>query len=115
VPARDVAEFIAYTKSRPGQVMYGSTGNGSVSHLTAEYFGATAGVRMQHVPCQGDTPMTLDLVAGRVQVAFGTALPFLPPVQAGKLNALAVTDAQPSPVGPQLPMLALRESGEKVD
>ena len=50
--------------------------------------------------------MTLDLVAGRVQVAFGTAVAFLPQVQGGKLNALAVTDARPSPVAPQLPTVA---------
>ncbi|MFO1266348.1 MAG: tripartite tricarboxylate transporter substrate binding protein [Rubrivivax sp.] len=106
VPAKNVGEFVAYARSRPGQVMYGSTGNGSVSHLTAEYFRSLAGVDMQHVPYKGDTPMTLDLVAGRVHLAFGTAVAFLPHVQAGKLNALAVTDARPSPVAPQLPTVA---------
>ncbi len=103
VPAKNVADFIAYAKARPGQVMFGSTGNGSVSHLTAEYFKSLAGIDMQHIPYKGDTPMTLDLVAGRVHVAFGTAVAFLPHVQAGKLNALAVTDARPSPVAPKLP------------
>jgi tripartite-type tricarboxylate transporter receptor subunit TctC len=106
VPAKSVAEFIAWAKARPGQVMFGSTGNGSVSHLTAEYFKSLAGVDMQHIPYKGDTPMTLDLVAGRVHVAFGTAVAFLPHVQAGKLNALAVTDARPSPVAPRLPTVA---------
>lgn len=86
--------------------MFGSTGNGSVSHLTAEYFKSLAGVQMQHVPYKGDSPMTLDLVAGRVHVAFGTAVAFLPHVQSGKLNALAVTDAKPSPVAPKLPTVA---------
>jgi tripartite-type tricarboxylate transporter receptor subunit TctC len=106
VPAKSVAEFIAWAKARPGQVMFGSTGNGSVSHLTAEYFKSLAGLDMQHIPYKGDTPMTLDLVAGRVHVAFGTAVAFLPHVQAGKLNALAVTDAKPSPVAPRLPTVA---------
>jgi tripartite-type tricarboxylate transporter receptor subunit TctC len=106
VPAKNVGEFVAYAKARPGQVMYGSTGNGSVSHLTAEYFRSLAGVEMQHVPYKGDTPMTLDLVAGRVHLAFGTAVAFLPYVQSGKLNALAVTDAKPSPVAPHLPTVA---------
>jgi tripartite-type tricarboxylate transporter receptor subunit TctC len=101
-----VAEFIALAKAKPGDLMFGSTGNGSVSHLTAEYFKSVAGVDLQHVPYKGDTPMTLDLVAGRVQVAFGTAVAFLPHVQAGKLNALAVTDARPSPVAPRLPTVA---------
>ena len=106
VPAKTVAEFVALAKSKPGQWMYGSTGNGSVSHLTAEYFKSSAGVDMQHIPYKGDSPMTLDLVAGRVQLAFGTAVAFLPHVQSGKLNALAVTDAKPSPVAPQLPTVA---------
>jgi len=106
VPAKSVAEFVALAKAKPGSMMFGSTGNGSVSHLTAEYFKSLAGIDIQHVPYKGDTPMTLDLVAGRVQVAFGTAVAFLPQVQAGKLNALAVTDAKPSPVAPQLPTVA---------
>ncbi|TFZ07192.1 tripartite tricarboxylate transporter substrate binding protein [Ramlibacter henchirensis] len=106
VPAKNVAEFIALAKAKPGQFMYGSTGNGSVSHLTAEYFRSQAGIEMQHVPYKGDSPMTLDLVAGRVQLAFGTAVAFLPHVQGGKLNALAVTDAKPSPVAPRLPTVA---------
>jgi len=106
VTAKSVAEFVALAKAKPGAMMFGSTGNGSVSHLTAEYFKSLAGIDMQHVPYKGDAPMTLDLVAGRVQVAFGTAVAFLPQVQAGKLNALAVTDARPSPVAPQLPTVA---------
>ncbi|MEJ7932357.1 tripartite tricarboxylate transporter substrate binding protein [Ramlibacter sp. AN1015] len=106
VPAKNVTEFVALAKSKPGEMMFGSTGNGSVSHLTAEYFKSVAGVNMQHVPYKGDTPMTLDLVAGRVHVAFGTAVAFLPHVQGGKLNALAVTDAQPSPVAPNVPTVA---------
>jgi tripartite-type tricarboxylate transporter receptor subunit TctC len=106
VPAKNVAEFIALAKSKPGQVMFGSTGNGSVSHLTGEYFKSMAGVDLQHVPYKGDSPMTIDLVANRVQVAFGTAVAFLPYVQSGKLRALAVTDAKPSPVAPDLPTVA---------
>ncbi|HEX2546028.1 MAG TPA: tripartite tricarboxylate transporter substrate binding protein [Ramlibacter sp.] len=106
VPVKSVAEFVAYAKARPGQVMFGSTGNGSVSHLTAEYFKSQAGVDMQHVPYKGDSPLAVDLLAGRVHVAFGTAVAFLPHVQGGKLNALAVTDARPSPVAPKLPTVA---------
>lgn len=106
VPAKTVAEFVALAKSKPGHLLYGSTGNGSVSHLTAEYFKTSAGVDLQHIPYKGDSPMTLDLVAGRIQLAFGTAVAFLPHVQSGKLNALAVTDAKPSPVAPRLPTVA---------
>jgi tripartite-type tricarboxylate transporter receptor subunit TctC len=106
VPVQTVGEFIALARAHPNQFMFGSTGNGSVSHLTAEYFKSQAGVQMQHVPYKGDAPMTLDLVAGRVQVAFGTAVAFLPYVQSGKLHALAVTDAKPSPVVPNVPTVA---------
>ena len=64
---------------------------------------------MQHIPYKGDTPMIADLVGGRVSLAFGTAVAFLPHVQSGKLTALAVTNARPSPVAPNLPTVA--ESG----
>lgn len=103
VQAKSVAELISLAKAKPGQLMYGSTGNGSVSHLTAEYFKNMAGLDLQHVPYKGDTPLTVDLVAGRVHLAFGTAVAFLPHVQSGRLNALAVTDAKPSPVAANLP------------
>jgi tripartite-type tricarboxylate transporter receptor subunit TctC len=106
VPANSVRELIALAKAQPNKLSYGSTGNGSVSHLTAEYFKSMAGVEMQHVPYKGDSPMTVDLVAGRVGVAFGTAVAFLPYVQSGKLRALAVTNAKPSPVAPSLPTVA---------
>ncbi len=106
LPARTVGELIAQAKSRPGQIMFGSTGNGSISHLTAEYFKTAAGIDMQHVPYKGDSPLAVDLVAGRVQVAFGTAVAFNQHVQSGKLHALAVTDARPSPIAPNLPTVA---------
>jgi tripartite-type tricarboxylate transporter receptor subunit TctC len=106
VPAKSVGELIALAKASPGQMMYGSTGNGSVSHLTAEYFKSMAGVDMQHVPYKGDSPMTVDLVAGRISLAFGTAVAFLPYAQSGKLSMLAVTNAKPSPVAPTLPTVA---------
>jgi tripartite-type tricarboxylate transporter receptor subunit TctC len=106
LPVHTVAEFIKYAKARPHELMFGSTGNGSVSHLTAEYFKSQAGVDLQHVPYKGDSPMALDLIANRVQVAFSTAVAFLPYVKQGKLRALAVTDAKPSPVAPDLPTVA---------
>lgn len=106
LPVNSVRELVALAKSKPVALSYGSTGNGSVSHLTAEHFKSMAGVEMQHVPYKGDSPMTLDLVAGRIDVAFGTAVAFLPHVQSGKLRALAVTNAKPSPVMPDLPTVA---------
>ena len=106
VAAKSVPELIALAKAKPGTLNFASSGNGGVSHLTGEYFKSLAGVEMQHVPYKGDTPMIIDLVAGRVSLAFGTAVAFLPYVQKGALNALAVTNAKPSPVAPNLPTVA---------
>ena len=103
LPVSSVTELIALAKSKPGELSFGSTGNGSVSHLTAEYFKATAGIAIEHIPYKGDAPMTIDLVSGRISLAFGTAVAFLPYVQSGKLKALAVTSAQASPIAPTLP------------
>lgn len=106
VAAKSVPELIALAKAKPGTLNFASSGNGGVSHLTGEYFKSLAGVEMQHVPYKGDTPMIIDLVAGRVSLAFGTAVAFLPYVQKGALAALAVTNAKPSPVAPNLPTVA---------
>ena len=106
VAAKSVPELIALAKAKPGTLNFASSGNGGVSHLTGEYFKSLAGVEMQHVPYKGDTPMIIDLVVGRVSLAFGTAVAFLPYVQKGALNSLAVTNAKPSPVAPNLPTVA---------
>ncbi len=106
LPVSSVTELIALAKSKPDALSFGSTGNGSVSHLTAEYFKATAGIAIQHIPYKGDAPMTIDLVSGRISLAFGTAVAFLPYVQSGKLKALAVTSAQASPIAPTLPTVS---------
>lgn len=106
VAAKSVPELIALAKAKPGTLNFASSGNGGVSHLTGEYFKSLAGVEMQHVPYKGDTPMIIDLVAGRVSLAFGTAVAFLPYVQKGALAALAVTNAKSSPVAPNLPTVA---------
>jgi len=106
LPVSSVTELIALAKSKPGELSFGSTGNGSVSHLTAEYFKATAGIAIEHIPYKGDAPMTIDLVSGRISLAFGTAVAFLPYVQSGKLKALAVTSAQSSPIAPTLPTVS---------
>ncbi len=106
VAAKSVPELIALAKAKPNSLNFASSGNGGVSHLTGEYFKSLAGIQMQHVPYKGDTPMITDLVAGRVSLAFGTAVAFLPHVQKNALNALAVTNAKPSPVAPNLPTVA---------
>jgi tripartite-type tricarboxylate transporter receptor subunit TctC len=102
VPALNINQLIAYAKANPGKLTFGSTGNGSISHLTGEYFKLLSGADILHVPYKGDAPMTIDLVSGRVSMAFGTAVAFLPYVKSGQLSALAVTNAQPSSVVPDV-------------
>ncbi|HEY4372425.1 MAG TPA: tripartite tricarboxylate transporter substrate binding protein [Burkholderiales bacterium] len=111
VGVHSVRELIALAKAKPELLTFASSGNGGVSHLTGEYFKAQAGIQMQHIPYKGDTPMLTDLVGGRVSLAFGTAVAFLPYVQSGKLTALAVTNAKPSPVAPGLPTVAATVPG----
>ena len=109
LPVKNVAELIALAKSRPGGLNYGSSGNGQSTHLSAELFGAMAGVKMTHVPYKGSAPALTDVMAGQVDLMFDTMLSAMPHVKGGKLKALAVTSAQRSPVAPDLPTVA--ESG----
>ncbi len=105
-PVKSIEEFIAYAKSRPGKLNFGSPGNGSSAHLTGEMFKQVAGVDMQHVPYKGSAPALMDLIAGRIDVMFDNIPLPLTHIRAGKLRGLAVTAAQRSPSLPELPTLA---------
>ena len=96
VPAKTVAEFIAYLKANPGKLSYASSGNGTSSHLAAELFKAMTGTSMQHVPYRGTGAGLIELLSGQVQVYFTSPVGSLQYVQEGKLRALAVTTATPS-------------------
>jgi len=91
VPAKSVKELIALAKSRPGELLYASPGQGPIPHLTMELFASMAGIRMVHVPYKGAAPARLDLVAGRVSTS--TVIAFVPD---GKLRALGVTGSRRS-------------------
>lgn len=106
VPARTLPEFIAYAKSRPGQLNYGSGGNGAVNHLAFALLCLQAGLDMVHVPYRGDPPATLDLQAGRVQAIFQSPVAAAPSVQAGKTRALAVSASERLSGWPKLPTVA---------
>ncbi len=105
VPARTVKELIAYAKANPGALNYGSAGSGSSQHLAGELFAKMAGVKMIHVPYKSGPAAVTDLVAGQVQLTFGSSSA-LPMVRAGKLFALAVTTSQRVSSLPDLPTVS---------
>ena len=95
LPVKNVAELIALAKSKPGQLNFGSTGTGGLSHLVGELFNSAAGIQMTHIPYKGTGPALTDLLGGQIQVMFNDTS--LPHIQSGKLRALAVTGAPPTP------------------
>jgi tripartite-type tricarboxylate transporter receptor subunit TctC len=90
VPAKDLREFVALAKSKPGQLYYGSAGNGSAGHLAMEYLKLVSGMDLQHVPYKGTGPNLVDLVAGRTHATSAGTPPLMPHVKAGKLRVIAV-------------------------
>ena len=106
VPAKTVAEFIAYAKANPGKLNVGSAGNGSPQHMAGELFKMMTGVDMVHVPYRGSTAMLTDLLRGELHVAFDPMLSSIEHIRAGKLRALAVTTATPSAALPDIPSLS---------
>lgn len=109
LPVKSVAELIAYAKARPGQLNYGTAGNGSTTHLATELFKSMARIDIVHVPYKGVAPAVADLLAGQVQLMAGDLSTLTPQVKAGRLRALAVTGARRSALAPELPTIA--ESG----
>jgi tripartite-type tricarboxylate transporter receptor subunit TctC len=106
VPAKTVAEFIAYAKANPGKVNMGSGGNGSTPHVAGELFKLMAGVSMVHVPYRGTGAMFTDFLGGQVQVAFDNLPSSIGYIRAGQLRALAVTTATRLDVLPDVPTVA---------
>ena len=109
VPAQNVRELIAYAKSNPGKLNYGSPGSGAWNHLFFELFNANAGVTITHVPYKGIAPAVVDLLGGHVQLAISAFPTAMPHFKAGKLRVLAVTSAKRSGLLPEVPTIA--ESG----
>jgi tripartite-type tricarboxylate transporter receptor subunit TctC len=106
VPARTVAEFIAYAKANPGKINMGSAGVATTSHMAGELFKAMAAVNLVHVPYRGSAPALTDLVGGQVQVMFDALISTRPHIQSGKLRPLAVTTAARSQVLAEVPTIA---------
>src|SRR5882762_4383937 len=107
VPAQTVQELIALAKSRPGKLSFGSGGNGSSNHLAGELFKALANVDMQHVPYKDATQAMTGVIAGHIDLMFGSG--GLTEARAGKVRVLAVTSARRSASAPELP--TMQEAG----
>jgi tripartite-type tricarboxylate transporter receptor subunit TctC len=105
-PAKSVQEFIALARARPGQLNYGSSGNGTIVQLTTELFKSRAGVFVTHIPYRGTALAMPDLMSGKLDVMFDSLPTGLPHVREGRLRALAVTSARRSPLVPDLPTVA---------
>ncbi len=106
VPAKNLREFIAYAKSRPGKLSYGSAGNGSAGQLAFEYLKMTSEVFMLHVPYRGTGPMLTDLLAGRLEASAIGAAAIIPFIKSGKLRCIATGSAQRLAQLPDVPTVA---------
>ena len=106
VPAKNLVEFIALAKRKPGQLNYGSAGNGSAGHLAMEYLKMASGIFITHVPYRGTGPMLTDLIAGRLDAASIGAAAVIQFVRTGKLRCIATGTAQRIPQLPEVPTVA---------
>jgi tripartite-type tricarboxylate transporter receptor subunit TctC len=111
LPVKNLKEFVAYAKSKPGQLNYGSAGNGSAGHLAFEYLKMATETFMLHVPYRGTGPMLTDLIAGRLQAAAVGAPALLQFIKAGRLRCIATGTSTRLPQLPDVPTVA--EQGYK--
>jgi tripartite-type tricarboxylate transporter receptor subunit TctC len=106
IPVKSIKELVAHAKANPGKLNFGSSGTGGLQHFAGEMFNHLAGVKMVHVPYKGTAAVTVAMLAGEVQVGFGTLFGVRPHMTSGKLRALAVSTAKRSPAVPELPTVA---------
>jgi tripartite-type tricarboxylate transporter receptor subunit TctC len=109
LPVKNVKDIIALAKSKPGQMSYASTGNGSSPHMMMELFKYLGKIDMVHIPYKGQAPAIVDQISGQVQLAFNTAIGVIPHVQSGRLKPIAISTKDRFPSMPDLPSVA--ESG----
>jgi len=105
-PAKSVKEWIDYARKNPGKLNYASSGNGTVVHLTSEYFKAQTGLFLVHIPYRGTALAIPDLVSGKLDLLFDSLPSGLPHVKEGRLRALGITSLKRSPLLPDLPAIS---------
>ena len=106
LPAKSVKELIAFARKHPGEVNFGSSGAGTLPHLSAELFNSMSGIKMVHIPFRGAGAAVTDVMAGRVPIYFMNVLQAVSLISSGKLRALGVTTPQRSPIAPDIPAIA---------
>lgn len=106
VPAKTLKEFIALAKSKPGVLNYGSSGSGTTVHLSAELFSVMTGTKMVHVPFKGAAESLTALIAGQLDLQFGSLSSVIPLLKTGRVRAIGVTSPKRSPSLPDLPTIA---------
>lgn len=111
VPVKSIQDLVALAKAKPGQVNYGSAGNGSAQHMAGELFRLLANIQVVHVPYKGVPQATADLIGGRVEYIFGSPVSILPHVKDNRVRILAVTTARRALALPDTPTVA--EAGVK--
>lgn len=109
LPINNIKELVTYAKANPGKMNFGSSGNGTISHLTGEMFNALAGTEIQHIPYKGSALVFPDLLSGQVSMMYDSTISVGALIKAGKVKALAMTGAKRSRLMAELPTVA--ESG----
>jgi tripartite-type tricarboxylate transporter receptor subunit TctC len=111
LPVKTVKDLVALAKTKPGQMSYASTGNGTSPHMLMEMLKSMTGTNLVHVPYKGQAPAVLDQISGQVQTAFNTAIGVIPHVKSGRLRGIAISTRERFPAMPELP--SVEEAGVK--
>lgn len=114
-PVKSIADLLAGARARPGALNYGTAGIGSIAHLATELLNGAAKVQTTHVPYKGAGPALIDLAAGQIDLMISNYSSLVPQMKSGKVRAIAVTSAKPSPAFPDLPPVAAGVPGYGIE